>query len=152
MTIYIFDTSAIADIFERYYPSDVFPSIGQLFENVANEGRIVVPRDVYDELAGAAYCGWLDSLEVVQDIEEVLSDALLDVMKDVGRKMVDPRDQKNGADPIVLAYAVASDSEVVTGEVRQPSATWMKLPDACDARRVPCHDVLGFFRAERLRL
>lgn len=151
---YVFDANVIIDMFERFYPEDVFPGVLSLVEKVANEDRMIVPRDVVQEIGAERYSKWLDELAVVADFDAAITEAMLEVMSGVGKRMVDPRPRRSnsGADPIVLAYAIRFDACVLTSEKSQPTATWVKLPDACAERDVECYDLVSFFREEGLRL
>ncbi|EKD93127.1 MAG: hypothetical protein ACD_28C00234G0003 [uncultured bacterium] len=50
-TTYVFDTSAILECRQRYYPPDVFPSLYQKLEEMIEAGIIIVPDEVKTELS-----------------------------------------------------------------------------------------------------
>ena len=121
-----------------------------MFESLAEVDRLVVPREVRDEITDTGYTKWLDGLGVVHDLDEAVSNELLKLMAGVGKRMVDFRRSKNGADPVVIAFAKAMGGSVVTSERSAPKSTFVKIPDACAACNVPCLTVLDFFRAVEL--
>ncbi len=86
MTTYVFDTSAIADIFERYYPIDVFPSVQQFIVLLASQRRLIVPRDVRDELGAPLQrvVGWFGCRTRVRGGDRCVAE---DRDGDVGKRM-----------------------------------------------------------------
>ena len=51
MTIYVFDSGPLIDLFRHYY-RERFPSLWQQFDEMVEDGRITSTREVSNELEG----------------------------------------------------------------------------------------------------
>lgn len=51
MTVYVFDSSPLIDLFKHYYPAR-FPSLWESFDALVTEQRIVSVREVRNEIEG----------------------------------------------------------------------------------------------------
>ena len=51
MTIYVFDSGPLIDLFRHYY-RERFPSFWQQFDEMVEDGRITSTREVSNELEG----------------------------------------------------------------------------------------------------
>jgi hypothetical protein len=49
---YCIDTCALIDLWRRHYPPDVFPGLWEDIERLVNQGRLIAPREVLEELRG----------------------------------------------------------------------------------------------------
>lgn len=153
MTIYVFDSGPLIDIFRHYYPAR-FPTLWEQFDKMIAKNRIVSTREVYNELAGygddvSEWCKKMRQiftipdtieLEVVREIFKVQHFQVL-IRKKVrlaGRPV---------ADPFVIARASAlTNSCVVTTEIYKPNAA--TIPNVCNHFQVDCTNLEGFMERE----
>ena len=61
-------------------------------------------------------------------------------------RLVDTRKNRSGADPFVIALAMAQDCAVVTAEVATGNAERPNIPDVCAGIRIRCLTLLDLFR------
>lgn len=110
----VFDTSAFINGWRYHYPPETFPSIWQLFDDAMADGRIIAPREVYNELrekddvvfawAKERAARFVDPSEAVQRAAGVI---------DARFPASEVRDR---ADPWVIAEAQVRSFTVVTYE------------------------------------
>lgn len=150
MTQYVFDSSAIIDAGERYYPIDVFESFWTRMDGLILTGDIIAPEFLIDELAKKDD-SWRDWVYERRDQIIVPMDA--DILNAVSEVMtsfpglVDVNKNRSGGDPFFIALAKVTGATLVTGE-KSGSPSKPRIPDVCTAMRIPHTNILGFIRAE----
>lgn len=140
--LYVLDTSALADMLERVY--HMIPGVQRLLDDLAANNRLIVPTDVHIELGSSAVANWAKSKDIVREIDVDVQSALKTVMGGIGRRMINPKETKNAADPIVIAFAKAFDGVVVSSEKSNPQSALVKIPDACAQLDVLCWSTQRF--------
>lgn len=148
------DTSGIIDIWTRHYPPDVFPTIWVKMDAAAKNGEIWIIDEVAKELKrkedGAHK--WVKEREaIIVSIDSEVQEHVLEIMRRYGR-LVDPRKNKSGGDPWVIALARARGLTVVTSEKHTGSLRRPKIPDVCKDLGIPCVEVIDFFRKQGWQL
>lgn len=148
------DTSGIIDIWTRHYPPDVFPTIWIKMDAATKSGDIWIIEEVVKELErkedGAHK--WVKEREnAIVPIDENVQSHLVQIMQKYGQ-LVDPRKNKSGGAPWVIALARARGLTVVSGEKPTGSLTRPKIPDVCKDLGVPCVEVIDFFRQQKWQL
>jgi len=154
MTVYVFDSSPLIDLFKHYYPTR-FPSLWESFDALVAEQRIVSVREVRNEIEGQndRLSDWgkshrelfhtptNDELNFVADIFKVTHfQALIRQKERLQGKPV--------ADPFVIAKAwVTEDGCVVTQETKKPNAA--KIPNVCDHFGIPHLNLEKFMENEK---
>lgn len=157
--VWVFDTSALIDI--KSQPRDKRDAIFAKLSQLADEGRLRMPRQVVDELARVADAvhEWAESVDsktttdqpTFAEVKAVLSavPSVLDHTKEAGAEE---------ADPYVLAQAVKlkqhhHDVRIVTQENKdvlpmagKPSRT--SLSTAAGILAIPCVPLRGFLHVE----
>ena len=148
MTVYVFDSGPLIDMFRHYYPTR-FPSFWERFDRMVSDNRITSTREVRNELEprGDALTVWckehrelfptptLDELNQVRKIFEVRHFHSI-----IGKKSA--LAGKPVADPFVIARAITlSEGCVVTMEEGKPNAA--KMPNICNHFGVDCTDLAG---------
>jgi Domain of unknown function (DUF4411) len=142
--LFVLDTSAYINGWRDHYPPVTFPSVWELIETCFGGGRIVSPREVYNELTRkdddvAAWAkermdGFVDPTEEVM----VAAGAIFEhELPDSG--------SRDGADPWVIAEARIRGFTVVTYEGRTFSGVptseqrWSRsMPGICKRLGVGC--------------
>ena len=151
-SIYVVDTCSFTTL-QRAYSIDVFPSVWRKVEELILDGKIVSVDEVYHEI-----CRQDDDLskwaKIQQGIFLPLSDEVQDQAKEIVNnyiKIVDFKNNKSGADPFVIAQAVLLSGTVVTEEKHSGGQEKMKIPDVCDALKLPYMNFMNMMKAEGLR-
>lgn len=134
-SLYSFDTSALINGRRDLLPPATFPSVWQKIEGMVGDGSIRCVDEVLRELAkrdGDAVHTWAKGqsglfLDLDEDIQEATSKVLAEHPKLLGKGK-----GRNGADPFVIALALARDGIVVTEEHRGSLAK-PKIPVVCEA-------------------
>jgi hypothetical protein len=157
---YSADTSALIDL-HRLYPKTTFPGVWERLEALITDGRLIVAREVLEELAQKDddLLRWArqQSNFVVPWTQELLDSAQSIVVAFPG--LVDPEKSVADADPFVIAAAELSrdtggpdlfgrelDWCVLTSE-RSPRG--VRIPTVCTAYGVRCVDIRELFQMER---
>lgn len=133
-----FDTSAFIEPWVRLYPPDIFGSVWDKLEELAEEKEIVAPSDVLLELEKQKddLHAWAKARpdlfeppdrEVMETFTEIVNDHP-DFMK--------VNSTKSGADPFVVALAEVKELTVVTYETMAKQNAAPKIPNVCAARGV----------------
>ena len=154
-TIYAIDTNVLMDWQARYFPTDVFTSLVEKIEILTQEGRLLAPDLVEEELNAvgtAELTAWAKARPAIfVPLAEVLTEALTIQGRFPGLK--DPKAEFEEADAYVIALAKLRNGVVVTQETpaaekRNPKRTHF-IPDVCRELGLPCISLLGLMRRER---
>ena len=139
----VFDTSAFINGRRDHFLPSVVPTLWAHIETAIDDGRIIIPRQVFRELTAQddEIAEWirLRSSAVVEPSEAVqqLAGADLDAA------LLNQANLRNGADPFILAEAEARGFTVVTYEGRTfrgvPTTKWIRtMPGICQHFGIPC--------------
>ncbi len=152
--MYCIDTSAIIQAW-RDYPPDVFQPLWDQLDLLMQQGRLISSVEVLLELerGGDKVYAWARQrgyafLEADGKVQRAVTRIVNDFPSFV------PKDSHDGiwADPYVVAIAETNGGTVITGEKRAPgNAKRIKIPNVCDARGVPCMEILELIRREGWR-
>lgn len=150
---YVFDTSALVGAWVRLYPPDLFAGLWDHMDELAADGRLLVPEEVLDELKAQDddLLSWVKarSETVVVPTSRALMLEARDVLQD------HPFLTKTGtgrgkADPFVIALAAVRGLQVVTHE-QGGSPSKPRIPFVCQHRGVGCMTALDVIRSEGWR-
>jgi hypothetical protein len=149
--LYSVDTSALIDL-NRLYPRDVFPGIWEEVELLITGKLFAAPREVLRELSHKddEIAKWAKSqIGMFRDMDSA-QEANVKVIVNRFPQLVDPQKTTPDADPMVIALAICAAGRVVTGERRHLSPR--SIPFVCRELKVPCADLVDFFRERKLTL
>jgi hypothetical protein len=151
---YVVDTSALMDWHDRYYPTDVFPTLVSHVDSLIADSRLMSVELVHDEvlkMGSTQLQSWARGRNSIFDpTKNHLAQAL--AIEGQYPTLKDPNAQFDEADAYVIALAQIQGAVVVTAET--PAATKRKprrsmyIPDVCAARGMPCISNLGMMRRE----
>ncbi|MDE0152345.1 MAG: DUF4411 family protein [Gammaproteobacteria bacterium] len=151
--MYVFDTSALSEIFRSFYRSR-FPTLWKKFDRLIEKGMITSTREVGRELKQYGrhdLQNWIREHPEAFPIPSVAEAEFVQKIylvrhfrQNVERKKI----LKGGlnADPFVIAKAAAHDSLVVTLETERPQA--VRVPNICEYFDIPCLNLEGFMTNE----
>lgn len=130
--IYCIDTSALIAGFHRIYPYQVFLGLWEKIGNLADQGRLIAPEEVYQELAFQedALFAWAKhrrNMFVAPDYRQLAF--LTEIARDFPR-LSQSKVSANTADPFVIALAKVKNCVVVSDE-RGGSDQHPKIPFIC---------------------
>ena len=153
--IYSFDTSALIDGAERYYPIDNFPALWENIDQLISEGRLRISEEAWTEslAADAPLKDWLTEDGAARDRAKHGTDA---VIASVAGAIVSTypswskKGGKNGADPFVIAVAEVVTGKVISGEQNGGPAK-PKIPYVCSQRGTPHGALVDVIRDEQWR-
>ncbi len=157
MTIYVFDSSPLIDLFRHYYRTRS-PSLWTAFDAMVTQDRITSTREVFNELNArgddlAAWCA-----ENRQQVFITPSVQELDFVREIFevrhfQSMIRRKARLQGslvADPFVIARATCLENGcVVTTEKYSPNAA--KIPNVCEHFGVDCINLEEFMEREQWR-
>jgi hypothetical protein len=140
--VFVFDTSAFVNGWRDHYMPRTFPSVWALVRNAIADGRVIVPREVLNELAKKddEVYAW------VKACPGAGAEPGVEIQREAGEIYALLHDQpwtRDAADPFVIAEARARSFTVVTYEGRTfsgvPTRNWSKtMPGICQHLDVPC--------------
>ena len=152
---YCIDTSALIDLWRRFYPPDVFPSLWQKIEKLISQGWLIAPREVLKELEQKddELLKWAKERK---KIFRKLDYDQINKMRDILRRfpnLVDENKTIPEADPFVIALALSKGWTVITSErpanlQANPTAR-PKIPDVCTHYGMKCINLIEFFREQK---
>jgi Domain of unknown function (DUF4411) len=136
----VFDTSAYINSWRDHYEPATFPSVWELIAAAINDGRIISPREVFNELVKkddevAAWAKEREGLFIEPSAEvQLLAGQIYAQLPNPGIR--------DAADPFVIAEAQIRAMTVVTYEGRNyggPTKNWDKrMPGICQQLGVAC--------------
>lgn len=140
--IYSFDTSALIDGLERFYPQANFPALWERIDELIDRGRLRISEEAWKEAVRVASSTktWCEGANANRSSAIHATDAAIGSV--VGAIMSDypqwsRQGQKNGADPFVIAVDETLDGTVITGE-KDGGPSKPKIPYVCSERNVDC--------------
>lgn len=136
-SFYCIDTSALITMWREHYRPQNFPTLWRLMERAIDEGELLAPREVYDELEQKRD----DLFEFVKRKQDRLfrhlDDEQIRLTFEIKAKFPQLSDDKKtmpDADPFVVSLARQKGWKVVTSESdRSP----VKIPAACTYYGIP---------------
>ena len=151
--MYVFDTSALSELFGSYYRSR-FPTLWKLFDELIEAGSVTSTREVAREIEQYSRGDleeWMKrnkelfstptaaEAEFVREIYEVKH-----FQQNIELKKI----QKGGlnADPFVIAKAAVNDAIVITLEIEKPKA--VRIPNICKHFGIECFNLEDFMEEE----
>lgn len=149
--VYSIDSSALLHGWVRRYPPDNFPALWDNMDALIDQGRLRATDEVRIELTKqddelSAWCKAHSTMFV--PIDEPIQERVAAILT-LFPSLVDIDRGRGGADPFVIALAELNSFVVISEEIRKP--TKPRIPDVCDALRVPCHELLWLIQAEGWR-
>lgn len=153
--MYCIDTCALIHGWRRDYPPDVFQSLWDQLDKLAQEGKLFSSIEVLLELGrgGDDIYNWAKErkhifLEAEDEVQKIIA-----TIVDKFPSFVPP-DSSDGiwADPYVVALAAVNGWTVVTGEITVgPGAKRIRIPNVCQEMDVECINFLQLIRKEGWR-
>jgi hypothetical protein len=130
---YCVDTSGWLDGWQRFYPSDVFPTLWAKLDGLAATGEIISSEEVYFELKRKSddLHDWVKvRKQMLVPLDEQIQARASALLAEYPR-LVDTLRGRSKADPFVIATAMARGAVVVTGEVISGKLDKPRIPDVC---------------------
>ena len=156
--MYIIDTNAIVDIFDRYYCSDVFPALTGAIAAIAAQKKLYIIPEVEAELEanlseeGLTEFGALNipCLPETQGTQQKHAEIMAHLSAGHREKLV--RSFAAGADALIVAHAVVQKKCIITNERGQYHTNQkLYIPPLARDFGVQSLDTVRFFREEGLR-
>lgn len=152
--IYVVDTCSFTTL-HKIYPKEVFPSVWEKVDELIESRRLISVDEVYHEI-----CRQDDGLakwaKTKKEIFIPLTEEVQDASKDIVNrfvKILDFKKNKSGADPFLIGLAQTQEgSIVVTEEKYSGGPDKHKIPDICDALKIPHMTFLSMLKSEGLKL
>lgn len=147
--LYLLDANVIITAKDSYYAIDQVPSFWTWLTHQGSSGILKIPSEIFNEVGSGSdkepFYKWRKDKLTAESL--VLAEAVdITILQKVindgyASDLTDDQLISIGADPFLVAYAVADSSRtVVTMEVSKPSAkrNHRKLPDVCKQFDVKC--------------
>ena len=154
INIYVFDSSALMDMFGYYYESR-FPTLWKRFYEAIDIGQVVSVREVRHEIDNYhkkdrrinEWAKQNPSIFTVPIIDEMLF--VQEIFKNENfQAVISKKSLLNGnpvADPFVIAKAKVINATVVTNEKNNPNGA--RIPNICEYFKVECINLEKFLKS-----
>jgi hypothetical protein len=150
-TLYSFDTSALIDGLERYYPANIFDGLWQAVDSLISDGRFFASTEVWEEIKkkDESVKKWAEPRrsDVFIDTDATTTKEVQKIL-DKFPRLVMSGGRRNRADPFVVAVASLRKATVVTGEGSDGTMNKPKIPYVCQQLNIPCVTFTEFISAE----
>ena len=152
--LYLLDANVLIDANRDYYPIARVPEFWEWLIDAAEQGRVKVPMEIYEELiqGNDDLKRWMSKNKQQMRLNEnVQLDLVRRVMADgYGKDLDDEEIEKIGNDPFLIAYALVNRSNrcIVTTEVSKPKRTRANrhIPAVCKDLELRCCGPFEFIR------
>lgn len=154
--LYLLDANVLIDANRDYYPIGRIPEFWEWLVHHAEQQRIKVPIEVFEEVADGndPLATWVkdsevkDHLALTESADPAYVSAVVE--NGYGQDLSDDEIVKLGRDPFLIGY-VAQDPNgrcVVTTEVSKPKKTRANrhIPDVCGTLGLPCINTFELLR------
>ena len=153
---YSIDSGALIHAWHRAYPPKNFASFWGKMEGAIQEGLILASVEVFNEIKKKDddLSDWCDRRpnSFFVEIDDEVQEHLAHIMGTYPR-LVDTVKGRSGGDPFVIALARSYNPSPLTvitqegfGKKNSP-----KIPDVCNAEKIPCLNLVEFIQAEDWR-
>ena len=135
---YCLDTNVFIEGWNKYWSMDLCPQYWGILDELARKGTLFAPIEVKREIEKTddSLKAWIAKRpHLFREIDMPVQDHLRKIMASHGR-LVDSLKQRSIADPWVIAFALSENAVVVTKEM-PGSDKRIKIPDVCDAFKIP---------------
>lgn len=150
MPLYSFDTSSLLNGRRDLLPPATFPTLWSKVETMIEAGTIRCVDLVRDELSAREddIYGWANGQsDLFCALTPEIQRAVSQVLKS-HQRLIGIGSGRSGADPFVIAFALAHGGVVVTEETLSGNITKPRIPDVCDAMGVQRLNLLGFVQQQ----
>lgn len=150
------DTSVFMDWQARYYPLDVFPSLGASMKRMVQEKECLAVDIVFEELEAVAPPDLVSWAKSQKGLFVPLSREIQERARRIESSypdLMDPKREHLSADAYVIALAAVKNGIVVSQETSAQEKYKPKrshfIPDVCRDLCIPCINFLGMMRREK---
>jgi len=152
--MYVFDTSSLSIVLKHYYP-ERFPSLWEKFGKPVSDNKILLVREVYNEIIRGESTGrLLQWAKDNRDLFEEPSVEELEFVREIFRinhfqQLVRKKERLTGkpvADPFVIAKAKIEQATLLTEEKFKENAA--TIPNVCEHFKVQYTNLEGFMERE----
>ena len=159
-TLYLLDANVLIDAQRDYYQFDMVPEFWDWLVQMARQGTIKVPREVYDTLTEGNIddlAEWLKHNKSDLLFEEEVDVEILNRVIEQGYalELSESDIEKLNQDPFLIAYALVDVKRrrVVTTEVSKPNRRGANrhIPDVCMDLGVSCRNTFELLRELNFR-
>lgn len=150
---YSIDSSSLITAWNTLYPPDVFAGVwSRLSSAIDDEGTIKITEAVYIELERQrdALFTWVNqrNTSFVVPFDSDIQEGVIAIQTDYP-SLVDIENERDFADPFVIALAKMHSCTVVTEEnLVGQQAKRLKIPNVCQGMGIAYFNFLGMIRAE----
>ncbi len=148
---FTFDTCVFIELF-RKYPKDIFVSIWELIERQFLENKIIIIKDVFNELSEVHDDVYEYVKEKKNNIIELTKEIQVNLTGIINRfpDWISPFNGRNAADPCLVALGKTFDLKVITQETIKGNK--LKIPYVCNILKVRCGNLFDYLRDNKVRL
>lgn len=154
--LYLLDASALIRAHGDYYPVDRVPEFWNWLFRMAEERRIAVPVEVYEEVVNTKkpddFVRWIRRRRKTVELGETVQPDLVASVVDRGYapNLKEDEIRRLGRDPFLIAYALRDTENrcVVTNERSRPSRQRANrhIPDVCAGLDIRCINMFRLIR------
>ncbi|MEO5368615.1 MAG: DUF4411 family protein [Magnetococcus sp. DMHC-1] len=148
---YCLDSNIFIEAWNKHYSPDLAPDYWKMIDQLAKEGVIFATQEVKRELELvddklSKWTGLRPHIfkEINRSVQENIT---LIFQSEKNQRLLQDGKGRSGADPWVIAHAMAEDAVVVTKEsYEEKSPTKIRIPNVCENMEVEWIDEFEFLR------
>jgi len=151
---YVIDTCSLVEL-RRRYPRDVFPGVWAKLGGLVEAGIVASVDEVFLELTRQddEVSAWAQAhAYAFIPLDGAIQPIAIGIIHEYGERLLDVKRDKSGADPFVIAAAIAAGCCVVTEELASTAPNKVKIPNVCNDKGISCIPLLEMLRREGLCL
>ncbi|BBZ51775.1 DUF4411 family protein [Mycobacterium heidelbergense] len=148
--LYSFDTSVIINGRRDLFRPTVFRELWTLVEDAITAGEVRSVDEVRRELAKRddAAKQWADAQsDLFCPLDLPIQQSAIQILR-LHPDLVKQGGQRSGADPFVIALAMANKGKVVSQETASGNIDKPRIPDVCNAIGVPCLTLMDYIEEQ----
>jgi len=147
---YSIDTSSILHAWRRAYPPEAFPSFWDKIVGLIDNGDLRASQAILMDLERKddEVLKWgKDHSDLFVPIDDEIQWVVREIVGEFP-DLVDSARMRSQADPFIIALATIEKCTVVTNEIPSGNARKPKIPDVCNALRIPFISILQLITQE----
>lgn len=148
--LYSFDTSTILNGRRDLFRPTVFRGVWELIEDAITAGEVRSVDEVRRELAKRDDDAkqWADAqTDPFCPLDAPIRQSATQILR-LHPNLVKQGGQRSGADPFVIALAMANQGRVVSEETASGNIDRPRIPDVCGAIGVPCLTLMDYIEEQ----
>lgn len=161
--VFILDSNFFITAKNNWYPFANFPTFWEELLKRGKDGKFVICKEVYDEIVNGEddLSDWIkdnkDTIKILSSNDEIIIKNISLIMNSLQNNLILKstaiENFAKGADPIIIAHAIANNYTLITQEKNDPNCKRKVLiPNVCNEFGVKWNNALFFIKSTGFRI